>query len=289
LPDVYQLFDVELRVGGLRTDQEQALHARSAWLLWSVLNYQQLAKLDQPPYGDRAILLKSTGRIIGSCGLVPSLAPFEQLPGFAKKHHSRKPGRYSPEFGLFYAISPAHQRRGYATEAARALVDYAFQHLHLKRIVATTSYDNAGSMAVMRRLGMSIEKNPLPEPVWFQVVGVLENTKTFLKPAMYVVLRQEKSQNDSRFLSASLTADGDLKIEGQDIGDSVREIFASAEYEWAWTVRASALPALKQALGNPNDLLKALEKEFSAQNAARLLSFLEDHEIPYETWSRTGD
>ena len=76
---------------------------------------------------------------------------------------------------MFYAISPAHQRRGYASEAARALVDYAFQRLNLKRVVATTNYDNAASIGVMRKLGMWVEKNPRPEPPWLQVVGVLEN------------------------------------------------------------------------------------------------------------------
>ncbi|MGH2520966.1 MAG: GNAT family N-acetyltransferase, partial [Anaerolineales bacterium] len=64
---------------------------------------------------------------------------------------------------------------GYATEAARALIGYAFRELNLRRIVATTDYTNEASIAVMRRLGMRIEKNPYPEPEWFQVVGVLEN------------------------------------------------------------------------------------------------------------------
>ena len=76
---------------------------------------------------------------------------------------------------MFYAIAPAHQHKGFASEAAQALVDYAFKTLNLKRIVATTSYDNSGSMGVMRKLGMHIERNPLPEPSWMQIVGILEN------------------------------------------------------------------------------------------------------------------
>jgi hypothetical protein len=50
-----------------------------------------------------------------------------QLPNFAGAM-SESPGRYSAEFGLFYAISPAHQRHGYASEAAQALVD-VYAHL----------------------------------------------------------------------------------------------------------------------------------------------------------------
>jgi RimJ/RimL family protein N-acetyltransferase len=86
-------------------------------------------------------------------------------------------GHDTPEFGLFYAISPAQQRHGYATEAAQALVEYAFRQLHVKRVVATTDYANVGSIGVMRKLGMRIEKNPLATPPWLQIVGVLENTR----------------------------------------------------------------------------------------------------------------
>ena len=66
------------------------------------------------------------------------------------------------------------QRQGYAAEAARAVVNYAFGALNLGRIVATTQFDNVASMGVMRRLGIPIEKNPFSDPPWFQVVGTLE-------------------------------------------------------------------------------------------------------------------
>ena len=177
LPDVHRLFDVELRDADLGADETETVAERAQWLQWTVLNYVQLAKLRQPPYGDRAVILKSTGQLVGSCGFVPCLNAFEQLPNFAGGDLSKSPGRYSAELGLFYAISPAHRRRGYASEAAQALVDYAFQHLHLKRVVATTDYDNVASIGVMRKLGMRVERNPRPEPPWLQVVGVLENAK----------------------------------------------------------------------------------------------------------------
>jgi RimJ/RimL family protein N-acetyltransferase len=81
----------------------------------------------------------------------------------------------SPEVGLYYAFFPAHQHQGYATEAVRALIAFAFSVLRLRRIVATTTYENVRSMGVMRRVGMRIEQNPDPDPFWLQVVGVLDN------------------------------------------------------------------------------------------------------------------
>jgi RimJ/RimL family protein N-acetyltransferase len=54
------------------------------------------------------------------------------------------------------------------------MVEYAFQNLGLRRVIATTTYDNEASMGVMRKLGMRIERNPFPDPPWLQVVGMLE-------------------------------------------------------------------------------------------------------------------
>ena len=167
----HQLFDVEART------EVQSLAERKRWLEWSVMNYEELVKLDQPPYGDRAVVLRSTGQLVGSVGLVPYLAPFELLPSFEVPAGSAAARRSTPEVGLFWALSLEGRGHGYATEAARALIDYAFSALNLRRIIATTDHANVASIAVMRRVGMRIEKNPYPDPPWLQVVGVLENTE----------------------------------------------------------------------------------------------------------------
>jgi RimJ/RimL family protein N-acetyltransferase len=56
-----------------------------------------------------------------------------------------------------YALGIHYRGRGYATEAAGALMDYAFAELGLHRIQATTSADNPDSYKVMERLGMRRE------------------------------------------------------------------------------------------------------------------------------------
>ena len=145
--------------------------ARREWLQWQVLNHAQLAKLFQPPYGDRAIVLRETGALIGSIGVVPCLDVYEQLPGFGGLQNPKA----TNEMGLFWAIDPAHQGKGYASEAARVLIQHLFTAHNLKRIIATTEYDNIASQAVMQKLGMRIERNPVPTPPWLQMVGVLEN------------------------------------------------------------------------------------------------------------------
>jgi RimJ/RimL family protein N-acetyltransferase len=170
LEAVHRILDVELGDGNFGTEGAMTITARKEWLEWSVRNYSQLAALYQPPYGDRAIVLKADDGLVGAVGFVPSFGPFGQLPTLGGRS-----SRNTPEFGLYYAISPIHQRQGYAFEAVRAMIDYAFTTLNLKRVVATTTFDNLASIGVMRRLGMRIERNPFSDPPWFQVVGMLES------------------------------------------------------------------------------------------------------------------
>ena len=149
-----------------------SLQERREYVEWSALNHEWFPKMVQAPYGDRAIVLKSTGELIGSVGFVALLIPFDQIPGVG----SGVPSEYrTTEFGMFWAIDAPHRRQGYASEAVRATIDYAFRQYHLKRIIATTQYDNVASQGVMKKVGMTLVNNPLPEPSWLQVVGVLEN------------------------------------------------------------------------------------------------------------------
>lgn len=170
---LFRILDVE--IDGMNPDNQRQRAARRRWLEWSILNYGELASMHQPPSGDRGIELHETGELIGACGFVAVLNEFSQLPYFGREAGIQPAHLNTVEFGLYYAISPAHRRQGYAVEAAQALIDYGFQMLRIRRLVATTTYDNLASQAVMRRLGMHLEKNPSSEPPWLQVVGILEN------------------------------------------------------------------------------------------------------------------
>ena len=64
-------------------------------------------------------------------------------------------GRATHEIG--WAIASGRQNRGYATEAARALMDFAFSTLGCHRVVATCQPENVASWRVMEKLGMRRE------------------------------------------------------------------------------------------------------------------------------------
>jgi ribosomal-protein-alanine N-acetyltransferase len=52
-----------------------------------------------------------------------------------------------------YTIFPAHRRRGYATEAARALIGWARDVGGIEHFVASAAPTNAASIAVLRKIG----------------------------------------------------------------------------------------------------------------------------------------
>lgn len=101
-----------------------------------------------------AVTEKATGAIVGAVGLTISRA------------HRRA------ELGYWVAVEA--WGRGYATEASRAMLDYAFGPLDLSRVVAHCLTRNAASWRVMEKLGMQREgrlrahvvKWDVPEDIW---------------------------------------------------------------------------------------------------------------------------
>jgi RimJ/RimL family protein N-acetyltransferase len=56
---------------------------------------------------------------------------------------------------IFYSLAPGSWGKGYATEAARAVVEHAIVDLGLPEVLAEVDEGNAASVAVVRRLGMT--------------------------------------------------------------------------------------------------------------------------------------
>ena len=154
------------------TDTDVLMKDRERWLQWTVLGYEMFAKLKQPHYGERAVVLKESGELIGAVGIVPYLDTFNRVTAFNRA--SNTPA--TAEVGLYWAITPAHQREGFAPEAARALVEYLFTQEKLGRIIATTGYKNLPSQKVMQKLGMKVQHLEIQQPPDQFVVAVLENT-----------------------------------------------------------------------------------------------------------------
>lgn len=66
---------------------------------------------------------------------------------------------------LGFIFHPAHYGRGYATEASRPILEFAFEKLGLHRVIGRTEARNAGSERVLEKLGMRCEAH-LVENEW---------------------------------------------------------------------------------------------------------------------------
>lgn len=86
------------------------------------------------PFGAWAILEMATSTVVGDIGF-----------------HGPPDGDGVVEIG--YSIVPNRRRRGYAIEAARALVAWALAQPGIQGIVAGSVADNAASIATLERLG----------------------------------------------------------------------------------------------------------------------------------------
>ena len=63
----------------------------------------------------------------------------------------------APDLGeLGWLFLPEYQGRGYATEAAKGLLEWARDHLGIRRFIAHCDAENLASQGVMRRLGMAL-------------------------------------------------------------------------------------------------------------------------------------
>jgi hypothetical protein len=108
--------------------------------------------------------------------------------------------------------------------------------------------------------------------------------------ARTVVLRDEHDGADSRHLSAHLTAAGDLRVEGQDLGPATASLTGGDEYEWVTTVRSAHLSALVALLdADPGaSLLDVLEARYTGAAAAELEGILSSDTVPVERSTYSG-
>ena len=75
--------------------------------------------------------------------------------GFVGLAVPRFEAHFTPAVEVGWRLAREHWGRGYATEAARAALDYGFGTVGLEEVVSLTVPANTRSIAVMERLGMT--------------------------------------------------------------------------------------------------------------------------------------
>ena len=97
-----------------------------------------LAHYEHHGFGLWRVSERETGVPVGMCGLIKR-ATLEDVD-------------------VGYALLAEFSARGYATEAAQAVVAYARDHLALKRLVAVVSAGNERSIRLLEKLGFGFER-----------------------------------------------------------------------------------------------------------------------------------
>ena len=93
-----------------------------------------------PELGLWATIHKETGKFIGRCGLLPWTIE----------------GQYDVE--VAYTLAQDFWGQGLATEAARGILQYGFEQLHLSRMICLIDPENIASQRVAEKIGMTLEK-----------------------------------------------------------------------------------------------------------------------------------
>ncbi len=89
-------------------------------------------------FGLYLVVVKDGGEAAGICGLVKR----DTLD----------------DVDIGFVLLPAHWKKGYAVESARAIKDYAARVVGLRRLVAITSPANWPSIRVLTAIGLAFEK-----------------------------------------------------------------------------------------------------------------------------------
>ncbi len=105
---------------------------------------RMLEPIRQHGFGMYVIELKATGEAVGLCGLVKR----DALP--------------DPDLG--FALLDEHAGRGYALEAATAMLRHARDTLKMPRLLAITTPANARSGNLLEKLGFRLEEAPHVNP-----------------------------------------------------------------------------------------------------------------------------
>jgi [ribosomal protein S5]-alanine N-acetyltransferase len=97
-----------------------------------------IASYEQHGFGLWLVTLKTVNTPVGICGLLKR--------------------EILPDADIGFAFLPAYRAQGYALESAAAVLEYSRTILGLKRIVAIVDPDNAGSLRLLEKIGMSFDR-----------------------------------------------------------------------------------------------------------------------------------
>jgi len=127
-----------------------------AWFRNLLRTYEDFA------LGQLAVLRKSDGMLIGRCGLsdlaVEARASVAAVPrGWYQRDEAPTTAEILFEQEIGYTFHRSSWGQGYASEAARSVLDYSRNVLRLPRVISIVHPENIRSLRVVQRFGAQLE------------------------------------------------------------------------------------------------------------------------------------
>jgi RimJ/RimL family protein N-acetyltransferase len=91
----------------------------------------------------------------GYCLYPVELKQTQELIGWVGLNYTDFPAAFTPAIEIGWRLGSQYWGNGYASEAALAVRDYAFNNLGIKELVSFTVPENKRSIKLMQRLGFS--------------------------------------------------------------------------------------------------------------------------------------
>ncbi len=121
-------FIQNIRDEGIKTLDQAKIH----------IGVRYIESYQRNGFGMYLVTLKSSGEHVGLCGIV------------------KRESLDCPDIG--YAFLAEHSGKGYASESAIAVIEYATHVLGIQRIVGITSLDNKASINILEKAGLIFNK-----------------------------------------------------------------------------------------------------------------------------------
>lgn len=105
-----------------------------------------------------------------------------------------------------------------------------------------------------------------------------------------ILLFEYRNSSISITIEAYFSENGDLHVQGYDIGKTVEEVWGDSDYEYELTVHQSELPKFWSSLNfqgsDPEYLLYQLGQRFTGNTSySEIMDYLQEHQIPFESFS----
>ena len=141
-------------------------------------------------------MIKDNGWGFWAVSVKDGLEKSDTFIGFVGLNQTHADMAFAPCVEIAWRLHKNYWGQGYATEAAKAALKFAFEKLNLTEVVAFTAVINKPSQLVMQRIGMINTQDNFYHPA-------LESNHPLAEQVLYKITQQQWSKTSGQTVSIS--------------------------------------------------------------------------------------